>query len=146
MATEQWINSAAHEQKPGMFSDMSGGALIACPPGTPEAEAAERAAAIRNNRRLANHHGCPGLCDAPAHARDVDAGVEVLEALGLIPYRYEPGQSAHRWCGRCKQNRPAADFDDDTVRIRSGVVACCRPCAEDRRVARRAAKKRKKTA
>lgn len=146
MATAHWIESAAHEQKPGIFSDMSGGALIACPPGTPEAEAAERTAAIRNNRWLANHHDCPGLCDAPEHARDVDAGVEVLEALGLIPYRYEDGGQL-RWCGRCKQDRPGTEFGDDTTRTRAGtVVACCRPCAEVRRAARRAAKKREKTA
>lgn len=90
MATEQWTASASRqEQKPTMADDiaLNGQHLLHTPTGTPASEALERAAAIQMNRHMANRHHCTGLCDAPEHARDVDAGVEALEALGLTPYR-----------------------------------------------------------
>jgi hypothetical protein len=145
VATQAWIESAAHQKKPTMADDiaLNGQHLLHTPTGTPATEATERADAAWMNRRLANRHQCGGLCDAPEHAGDVAAGLEFLEALGLIPYRYETGENTVRWCGRCKRNRPAAEFDGDTTRLRGGpVVACCRSCAE----ARRAAKKKAKTA
>lgn len=147
MALGSQIETAAYNAKGPIGSNDEGWHLLAIASADEKTEAAERAGAIQMNRHLANRHSCTGLCDRPEHGLDVAAGAEVLEALGLIPYRYEPGQSEARWCGRCKQDKPGIEFDEDTVRIRSGaVVACCRSCAEARRVTRRAAKKREKTA
>jgi hypothetical protein len=142
MALEGQIESAAYAKTAPIAND-EGWHLLALATADEETEAATRADAAWMSRRLANHHECEGLCDAPEHAGDVAAGLEFLEALGLIPYRYETGENTVRWCGRCKRNRPAAEFDGDTTRLRGGpVVACCRSCAE----ARRTAKKKAKTA
>lgn len=144
MALESQIDSAAYKTKAPAGND-EGWHVLALAKADDETEAAERAKAAWMNRRLANRHECTGLCEAPEHRRDVIAGLEVAQALGLIPYRYEPGQSSLRWCGRCKKTRPETEFDGDTTRTRAQVVvACCRSCAEARRKARR--RRRKKTA
>ena len=137
MATEQWIESAAHQQKPIMASDvaLSGQHLLHTPTGTPAAEATERADAIWMNRRLANRHHCDGLCQEPEHERDVAAGVEALQALGLTPYRYgpppppepEPEPVTEKRCSRCEDVKPRADFYTDP-RSSDGLASHCRTC------------------
>jgi hypothetical protein len=129
MATAEWIESAARERKPVIASDIarSGQHLLYQPTGAAEEEAAERAGAIQMNRCLSNRHECPGLCDRPEHARDVAAGLEVLEALGLIPYIYAPGDAETLLCERCQQRKDPAEFSPNS-RHTSRRAATCKAC------------------
>lgn len=90
MATSDQIGRAASSDRPPAGTErMASDHLVALPAGSPQGDATERAGAVHMNRRLANRHHCEGRCDRPEHTRDVAAGVEILEALGLTPYRKE---------------------------------------------------------
>lgn len=110
-------------------------------PSDPYLAALQRDLARLNLRRLINQHGCDGSCDRPEHARDVAAGVELLEILDLT-YRPaaaekpepEPApppvevEAGPKRCSACGETKDRAEFSKDR-RQTDGLRCQCKTCS-----------------
>lgn len=93
MALPSQIDVAARGDAPppSVGTDLNDEAVLAMPSQDKAVEAVERADAAQMVRRIANRHGCEGLCDRPEHARDVAGLGPMLAMLGLdrdVPTSY----------------------------------------------------------
>lgn len=134
MALVGQIEAADRVAKPGpAINDLNDDAVLLMPVLTPAQKRAEHGGAEQMVRRLANRHGCEGLCDRPEHADDAALMAAMLAMLGLIEsdtltaYTVGPESNAPvvakqakaGQCTGCGETKPASEFYPGRSRCKS---------------------------